>query len=132
MPNVKNATVVKPYLQTTSMSIDQSSPGNVAITDKGASEVILKVESLMLNNNTTVDLVFQVTFDQTVSTNDREWVFNTVVEAGAHKVMISADAPLYIIGDNELHLSVFAWDAPALNHTYEGATATVNGVEIHA
>ena len=132
MPNVKNATVVKPYLQTTSMTIDQSGPGNVAITDKGASQVILKIENLTLNNTSTIDLAFQVTLDQTSSTDDREWVFFTVVEAQSHKIVVSADAPLYITGDNELHLSVFAYSAPAPNHTTEWATATVSGVEIHA
>lgn len=132
MPNVKNATVVKPYLQTTQITLDTSGPGNYAITDKGASQVILKVENLTLNNSSTTDVLFTVTFDQTSSTSTREYVFSTVVEAGAHKVMISADAPLYVVGSDELYLSAVSWNALAPNTTSYYATATVSGVEIHA
>lgn len=132
MPNVKNATVVKPYLQTTQMTLDQAGPGNVAITDKGASQVILKVQNLTINNSSSIDVLFTVTFDQTSSTSTREYVFSTVVEAGAFKVLVSADAPLYVTGSNELYLSAVAWNATAPNHTSYYATATVSGVEIHA
>lgn len=132
MPNIKNATVVKPFLQTTKKTLDQFASGNEAITNKGASEVILKVESLIVSNDSSIDVLVEITFDQTANTSTREWVFRTVVQPSGNKVLVSADAPLYIVGAKNLYISAAAWSGTAPNYTTEYIATVVSGVEIHA
>ncbi len=133
MANYKYPSIVKPYLQVTEMTLDQYAFGNVPITNKYSSSTsnVLKIESLIITNSFTHDIGIDITFTNTGM--NRLFAFHTQISKQTSQVLVSADAPLYLYGDQNLFMSCSAKvpSGTSLNYATPNCSAIVNGVEIH-
>lgn len=133
MANYKYPSIVKPYLQVTEMTLDQYAQGNVPITNKYNTNTnnVLKIESLILTNSFTHDIGVDITFTSTNA--NRVFAFHTQISKQTSQVLVSADAPMYLYGDQNLFMSCTAKvpTGTTLYYTSKFLSAIVNGVEIH-